>query len=59
MGLLYLLMVNYALNVETIGHLFDRRPEHFAADASFLCGKVTLLGATIKGTSSITKTIFL
>jgi hypothetical protein len=52
-------MFNYALNLETTGHFFDRCPEHVAADGIVLCDKATVLGATIKGTPCITKTLFL
>jgi hypothetical protein len=52
-------MVSYALNVKTTGQFFDRCPEHVAADGSVLCDKDTVLGATIKGTPCITKTLFL
>jgi hypothetical protein len=51
-------MGNYALNVETTGHSFDRCPEH-DADGSVLCVKATVLGAMIKGAPCITKTLFL
>jgi len=52
-------MINYALNVEIIGHFFERFPEYVAADGIVLCDKATVLGVTIKGAPCITKTLFL